>query len=258
MQNVTRRLSIRTPPSAFVGIGILVLLFVRGSNQPASDVIGKAIGLSVLVFATVLIHELGHAGVALAMGLAPVEIRINSMGGTTSYARHQPRPGIEAAIAAAGPAATVVLALIATAGAHLTTGAAHSTMTFWRDACIILTVFNLLPGLPLDGGALVKSAIWAVNGDERRAVRAAAAVGLLLTATLAGVAVLGLVRHGDRVLILITAVLAGSIGIGAYQSWQDAAPAGSARRPSILEADLRQPPPTEVPPETPPGESVAE
>ena len=224
-------------PSALIGLVFLAYVFSQSDPQASSGVSGRAIILSLLLFATVVIHEFGHAGVALAMRLAPVSIRIHALGGATSYSRRRPSPGSEAAIAAAGPAATLWLGLVAAAAMHLTTGSTHDLMDSWLRICIVLTIFNLLPGLPLDGGALVKSLVWAVIGDERKATRAAAALGMALTVVVVGLAVRVGLNSGNRSAVLFTALIAISIGASAFRIWQAFAPGGSRLRPSVLGDD---------------------
>jgi Zn-dependent protease len=237
-----RALSFRVSPSAAIGLALLTFLLLRSVDNPDSGTIAKAIGLSLILFGTVVIHEFGHAAVALGMGLAPISITIHAMGGVTSYQRGRPSPGSDAAIAAAGPAATLVLAGIAAFFAGRTSGTAHDVMNYWRDISILLTVFNLLPGLPLDGGAIVKSAVWAINKDERRAMRLAAACGMGLALVLV---VLGLYfrqKSDTFVGFGITLIVAIFIGLGAQRIWKQTAPPDAVVRPSVLNARNEEPP----------------
>jgi CBS domain-containing protein len=81
---------------------------------------------------------------------------------------------------------------------------------------LLLAVLNLLPGAPLDGGAIVKSTVWKLSGSESSGAKAAGYAGLVIAAALGVVAVIGIL--GGSTGILLTAVLAAFIGFGAYQS----------------------------------------
>jgi Zn-dependent protease len=214
----------------------LTYLFLQGIDQPSAAIVGKAVGLSLLIFATVVIHEFGHAAVAMAMGLAPISIRIHAMGGATSYRQTRPSPGADAAIAAAGPAATVILWGVAAVGAAATTGSAHDLFGYWRYVCVLLTIFNLLPGIPLDGGALVKSAVWALNHDERKATRFAAAIGMALAVGLVGFGFYWSRGPDNRTGLVISLIIAITIGLSAYRTWQYTAPGGPKVRPDVMNA----------------------
>ena len=241
-QQQSRRLSFRVSPSAFIGLALLTFLILRTVENPDTGTVAKAVGLSLILFGTVVIHEFGHAGVALGMGLAPISITIHAMGGVTSYKRGRPSPGSDAAIAAAGPAATLVLAGIAAYFSARTTGTAHYLMDYWRDISIVLTIFNLLPGLPLDGGAIVKSAVWALNKDERRATRFAAAAGMVVAVVLVGLGLYFRQQSDTFIGVGITLLVAIFIGLGAQRIWKETAPPDAVARPNVLNARNEEPP----------------
>lgn len=214
----------------------MTFLFVQSVAQPGTHEILKAAGLAALLYVIVILHECGHAVVALGFGLGPIVMRIHALGGSTSYVRANPSPGREAAIAAAGPAVTAVLAFVMRAVQLNSDGSTSDLFGFLYSACVVLTIFNLLPGLPLDGGAIVKSIAWAITKDERRATRFAAGAGVLLAVGLAVIGVWGYVHTGDRVFALISLVLAITIGAGAYRTWQVFAPSTESLRPSVFDA----------------------
>jgi Zn-dependent protease len=238
----SRWLTFRVSPSAVIGLAGLTFLILRTVDNPDRGTVAKAIGLSLILFATIVIHEFGHAGVALGMGLAPISITIHAMGGVTSYQRGRPSPGSDAAIAAAGPAATLVLAGIAAFLSARTTGSAHYLMNYWRDVSLVLTVFNLLPGLPLDGGAIVKAAVWAINRDERRATRFAAATGMVLALALVALGLYFRQKSDTFVGVGITLIVAIFIGLGAQRIWKETAPPDAVVRPNVLNARNEEPP----------------
>lgn len=141
--------------------------------------IGGLLG-AILFLGSLLAHELGHALVAKRRGIEVDEVSLWIFGGVAAL-RTEPRtPRDEAAVAVAGPAVSAVLAgvgFLASAGAALGDLSVTATVLGWLAVSnALLTVFNLLPGLPLDGGRLLHAALWARSGN-RLWSRAAAAQG---------------------------------------------------------------------------------
>ncbi|MGN6609912.1 MAG: site-2 protease family protein, partial [Jatrophihabitans sp.] len=130
---------------------------------------GAAAGFSVLLALCVLAHELGHTAVSLALGHPVRRVVIFLMGGVSEVDTQFARPRDELLVAAAGPLVSAVITLGTGLGHAATDGAtvvgAILTMLFWSNAA--LTVFNLLPGLPLDGGRLLRAALQGVGLSGR-------------------------------------------------------------------------------------------
>jgi Zn-dependent protease len=145
-----------------------------------------AIGLltSVLFFGSVLLHELSHSVVALGRGIPVKGITLFIFGGVANIGREPDRPLTEFLVAIAGPISSLLLAagfgamwlvgqfLGITALAGL--GLYLATINLW------LALFNLLPGFPLDGGRVFRSAVWAWTGSMNRATRWAATSGRII------------------------------------------------------------------------------
>lgn len=146
-------------------------------------------------FGSILLHELGHALVALRNGIAISEITLWLFGGVAHLKRDSQSPGVEFRVAAAGPAVTLLIALaltalgIAVAGseqgfidaARLDEGAdvsGWSALIAWVTLMnILVLIFNLIPAYPLDGGRIARAIAWRITGDRTRATRFAANVG---------------------------------------------------------------------------------
>ncbi|MBA4180972.1 MAG: protease [Anaerolinea sp.] len=173
-----------------------------GWSRAAYWVVGTT--SAVLLFVTVLIHELAHAIVAKRRGLDVPRITLFIFGGVSHMSRQPQTPGEEFAIAAAGPATSVVVAGVSLGGALLTMdwNEKVSGIFFYLGTVnVMLAVFNILPGFPLDGGRVLRSIAWKRMGSFRGATRVASGVGemfgyglLLLGATilLSGYALNGL------------------------------------------------------------------
>ena len=133
---------------------------------------------SLLFFASVLVHELGHSLVAIRRGVPVRRITLFIFGGAAQIERDADRPADELAIAAAGPAASLGLAALYAAVALALPVAAVQAVAGWLARInVTLAVFNLLPGFPLDGGRLLRALLWQATGDFRRSTLTAARAG---------------------------------------------------------------------------------
>jgi Zn-dependent protease/predicted transcriptional regulator len=141
-----------------------------------------AVGMtaSLLLFATVLVHELAHAIVAIRRGLPVPKITLFIFGGVS--AARQPKSACEElAIAFAGPATSFVIAAVCGVIAAFT-GSIDKVQAIFAYLALVnvaLGVFNLLPGFPLDGGRVLRGFVWERTGSLRRATQVAARVGEL-------------------------------------------------------------------------------
>jgi Zn-dependent protease/predicted transcriptional regulator len=153
--------------------------------------IGYSVAASLLFFASVLAHELAHSIMAKVRGLPVRRITLFIFGGVSNIEREPPSPGTEFLITVVGPLTSFVLGFIflyiglSPLGGQLQNlpqaiaglGPMY-TLLFWLGSInIILAVFNLIPGFPLDGGRILRSIIWAITGNLRRATRWASMVG---------------------------------------------------------------------------------
>lgn len=147
---------------------------------------------------SVLGHELAHALVARALRLPVTAVTVFHLGGMTQLGRDPRDPRDEALVAVAGPLVNLLLAgALLVAGAHAgPTTLAGGVLVFLAYLNGTLGVFNLLPGHPLDGGALVRSAAWALTGDPARALRLSGLLGQAVGGALVLAGVLGALPGG--------------------------------------------------------------
>jgi Zn-dependent protease/CBS domain-containing protein len=153
-----------------------------------------AVAAAVIFFGSVLAHELAHALVATSYGMSVREIRLFLFGGVSNIEREPPSPKAEFWIAIAGPLLSLGLGLafITGAGLMLPSGRATTwealaglgplaTLLFWLGPInVMLGAFNLIPGFPLDGGRVLRAAIWKVTGDGHKATFAASTAGRVI------------------------------------------------------------------------------
>jgi Zn-dependent protease len=155
-------------PSWFVIAALVVVLFApqvaaSSSVQPPQTYV-VAGGYAVLLLASVLVHELAHAFTARAVGLPVEQVVADLWGGHTQFTQEAPDPGRSALVAVVGPVSNAELA----GGGYLVLGLVHGDVSgLLLEAGIytnlFVAAFNLAPGLPLDGGRLVESAVWALT-----------------------------------------------------------------------------------------------
>jgi Zn-dependent protease/predicted transcriptional regulator len=151
-----------------------------------------ALSASVLFFASVLLHELAHSLVAKAKGLPVRRITLFLFGGVSNIEREPPSPKAEFMITIVGPITSIALGaffLMLSGVGGLSTVPSESsefisrlnplaTLLLWLGSINILVgIFNLIPGFPLDGGRLLRSLLWMATGSLRKATRWASATG---------------------------------------------------------------------------------
>lgn len=150
-------------------------------------------GFVLCLLASVLLHELGHALAARAHGIGVRGITLELLGGYTEMDGEAPRPRVELVVSLAGPAVSLALGLgAAAATAALSTDTVVGLVVFQLAAAnIVVAAFNVLPGLPLDGGRALRAAVWALRGDRHTGTLVAGWSGrLVAAATLLGAALL--------------------------------------------------------------------
>jgi Zn-dependent protease len=135
--------------------------------------VAMAFVAAALFFGSLLLHELGHAVQARREGMQVEDITLWLFGGVARFKGEFPSAGAEFRIAIAGPLVTAVLAcsFLAIATATQFTSAVDGVAAWLGYINFILLAFNLLPALPLDGGRVLRSALWRAKGDFARATR---------------------------------------------------------------------------------------
>jgi Zn-dependent protease len=183
--------------SCFVVLFVLIFVFtpyfheVLGGSRTTAYLIAVASVLSL--FASLIVHELGHAVVARRNGLTVAGIDLWAFGGITRTTESQ-SPGMEFRVAAAGPLMTLVVIVVCVVAGRLLADSSHffdvavassgvraTPALVWLSwvATInaLVLVFNLIPAFPLDGGRIAHAAIWRRTGDRNRATHATGRAG---------------------------------------------------------------------------------
>src|SRR3954454_15203577 len=170
-----------------------------------------AVASALAFFASILLHELGHAFVALRRGIGISDITLWMFGGVARMTKDSDSPGTEFKIAIAGPLVTLVIAAacigvgIAAAGSHdfwqamrvedqANTSGILALVAWLASINALVLAFNLIPAFPLDGGRIARAIAWRVTGDRTRATRGAARLGQAFSYLFIGVGLFLLVE----------------------------------------------------------------
>ncbi|MCK8516349.1 site-2 protease family protein [Methylonatrum kenyense] len=167
-----------------------------------SMVTGSAAVTALLFFSSILAHELGHSVVALRRGIPVESITLFILGGMAQMGRDAEQADDEFWIAIAGPAVSLALALMFGGLSWLTSGWFEPIPVAlgWLGLInLIVAVFNLIPGFPLDGGRVFRALVWKFTGDARKAVEAAVRGGRMVAYLLFGFAFWNLLVVGNLI-----------------------------------------------------------
>lgn len=186
-----RGIPLRVHPSWFLVVTLITVL-AQPNWWALTEV--QALGLwsswlfslltAVLLFVSVLLHELGHSLVALREGVKVRSITLFLLGGVASVERECATAMGAFRVAAAGPLVSLVLGAGLLLSVH---SADHFNPILGRLVAelaavnVVLALFNLLPGLPLDGGLILKSLVWQFTGSQRKGIQVATTTGRFLS-----------------------------------------------------------------------------
>ena len=220
-----RGVPLRIQPSWLFSLAIFTVLFQgRYAVQMSPEVSvpiswALALATALLLFASVLLHELGHAVMAVREGVKVLSITLFHLGGIARVERDCDTAMGSLRIAAAGPLVSLLLALALLQAA----GPSSQISPVLPVLCtqigllnLMLGLFNLLPGLPLDGGLILKALVWKFSGSQQRGVQVASASGRALSTLMILLGGLLLLQGGGFNGLML--MLIGWFGLGANRS----------------------------------------
>jgi Zn-dependent protease/CBS domain-containing protein len=158
-----------------------LVFYILDQNYPIEQRIISGILTSLLFFASIITHELAHSILAIRNNIAVKEITLFVFGGVSQITKEATHPRAELSIAIVGPLTSLALAGIFY-GLHLLLAGtqqvlAASSMWWLAWINVVLAVFNLIPGFPLDGGRIFRALVWHRTHNYHRATRIATKVG---------------------------------------------------------------------------------
>lgn len=173
-------------PAWFYSLGLFTFLFSAGEFGLEGRLAWLAgFSMTLLLFASVLLHELGHSLAARAQGIAVTAITLFPFGGIASIAQESKTPRQAFWVAIAGPAVSFVLFLLLlwlslVLPDQPIAQSLKALLGNLANINFVMALFNLLPGLPLDGGQVLKAAVWQLTGSRVKGIRWAARGGQIL------------------------------------------------------------------------------
>ncbi|MDX1448603.1 MAG: site-2 protease family protein [Acidimicrobiia bacterium] len=184
-----------------IGWSFYLLFVQRFPDLSGGSAVILGTGTAALFFLSVLIHELSHSVMARRLGMPVEGITLFIFGGVTRTGEEADTAGEEFAVAVVGPLSSFALAGVFWALVNLTGSLFPAEIRFglghlgWLN--LALGAFNLLPGFPLDGGRVLRSAVWRATGSLERATRIATAGGRLVGSTLIAIGLAIVLFAGD-------------------------------------------------------------
>jgi Zn-dependent protease len=218
---------IRIAPSWFIVLAVVT--YAYGNNWLMMDwdttvVWTAAVTMSMALFGSVLLHELGHSLVARSQQIPVQSITLFMFGGVANISQESRTPGQAFQVAIAGPAVSfalfILLALLDLVLPQASPGG--TVVANLAGLNLLLALFNMIPGLPLDGGQVLKATLWKLTGSRLAGVRWAARAGWLLSGLAIALSLYGVIRYGMVSLLWMT--LIGWFGIRhahAHQKFAD-------------------------------------
>jgi Zn-dependent protease len=175
-----------------VSVWLVSMSLQRGIRglPPIEPVVAWVLGVitTLALFLSVFGHELSHALVGRMEGIEIEEIVLHPFGGLARLRREPDTPGAEFRIAVAGPAASFLFAVLAFGAYQIALMGGYRTaaaiLFFIGAGNLLLAVFNLFPGYPLDGGRVLRALLWHRRGNINEATRIAGLCGILIAVTL--------------------------------------------------------------------------
>ena len=194
---------------------LFILLFVTAINAGDLDPTfrslvawGAGLVMALLLFGSVLLHELGHSLVARSQGIKVNSITLFIFGGIAAIDRESKTPGQAFQVAIAGPVVSLILSglFYLLSKTIASSGLGYTVVLDIATINLVLALFNLIPGLPLDGGQVLKAAVWKITGNRFAGVHWAARTGKVIGGVAIALGLLLVLKTGDFTAIWLTLI----------------------------------------------------
>jgi Zn-dependent protease/CBS domain-containing protein len=255
-------IELRVDPSLFILFALIafnIWEFLMARYEVSSArALALALGTALTFEASILGHELAHAVMARIRGIRVFGITLYMLGGLT-YTDSDRSPGDEFVTTVVGPLSSAAIGglflLVDALGRDVLSPPVSFLARYMAVVNVVMAVFNLLPGFPMDGGRLLLAGLWRLLNDRTRATRIAARVGQGVALLIVAAGVWLLIRTGD-VWGLWPALVGWTLFQGASATL---AQAESRRRlDDGVTGEVMSPPPPTVPPDLPLSSAMAQ
>ena len=201
-------MDVRVPWSGVLGVALIAWLWTPTFGAGTAGMMASVV-FALLLYVSILAHELGHGLLARWFGNPVQGITLWVFGGFTVFERRQLSPWRDGLISAVGPAVTLAIAGVLQLALIAFRSALPAEVALVMDALVwtnmLLGVLNLLPGLPLDGGGVVRAIAWGLTGSEYRGTVVAAWFGRIIGAIVVAVPLLLAILGRDVGLMSVVA-----------------------------------------------------
>ncbi|GAA3533444.1 hypothetical protein GCM10022234_32910 [Aeromicrobium panaciterrae] len=204
------------PSVVLMGVVLVVLFAPRFDDRSDANPYALAATFVIALYVSVFIHELAHVFTARRFGMRVQSVTLHLLGGETMIEGESRTPWQELSIAIAGPLTSLAIGVSALSLSGSLDGTTSDILWSIGYVNILVAIFNMLPGLPLDGGRVFRAIIWQVTGNEATGVRIAAWIGRAAAIGVVAYALLNS-RDGDRVGVNLAIAL-----LVAWFLWQGA------------------------------------
>lgn len=214
-------------PSWFFVLGLITLTYGGELSQfpQLTGIMPWLLGFfaAILLFASVVAHELGHSFVAIAQGIEVKSITLFLFGGLATLGRESKTPLEAFLVAIAGPLVSLLLfGIFLIIGLNISLNAPMAAiLSLLAYINLALGLFNLIPGLPLDGGNILKAIVWQVTGNPNKGVLFASRFGQFfgwLAIVIGALSILGISQFGSFWTLLIGIFLLQNAGFSAQSA----------------------------------------
>lgn len=214
-------------PSWFFVLGLITLTYGGELSQfpQLTGIMPWLLGFlaAILLFASVVAHELGHSFVAIAQGIEVKSITLFLFGGLATLGRESKTPLEAFLVAIAGPLVSLLLfGIFLIVGLNISLNAPLAAiLSLLAYINLALGLFNLIPGLPLDGGNILKAIVWQVTGNPNKGVLFASRFGQFfgwLAIVIGALSILGITQFGSFWTLLIGIFLLQNAGFSAQSA----------------------------------------
>ena len=191
--------------------------FFRDVTDASQDAVGPyllALASALLFFGSILLHEFGHAYVAVKRGIGISGITLWMFGGVAQLERDSDSPATEFKVAIGGPVVTALIVVVCVAAGVLLDGATDfreaaltesgttaspvgAVLGWLASINLLVLIFNLIPAFPLDGGRIARAIAWWRTGDRTKATRFAATLGQGFGLLMIGLGIVMVISLGD-------------------------------------------------------------
>ncbi len=160
-----------------MGVVLIAVFAPRFEGRSASNPYVLSAAFVLALYISVLVHELAHVAVARRFRMRVQSVTLHLLGGETLIEGESRTPWQELATSIAGPIASLAIGLAGLRAESSTNGTTSDILYSIAYVNILVAIFNMLPGLPLDGGRVFRAIIWQITGNEATGVRIAGWIG---------------------------------------------------------------------------------